>query len=40
MKYKLPEMGFTTLITKNLPVGMQIKKTMQNSPYAASYERN
>ena len=32
MKYKLPEMGFTTMITENLPVGMNIKKQCEASP--------
>ena len=31
MKEKLPEMGFTTLISENLPVGMKIKKQCKTS---------
>ena len=40
MKLKLPELGFTTLISKNIPIGMKIKKTMENFPYAFNYGRN
>ena len=33
-------MGFTTLITKHLPVEANNKKTIQNFPYASNYRRN
>ena len=33
-------MGFTTLINKNLPVGMKIDKQCKNLPYAFYYGRN
>ena len=36
----MPEMGFTTLITIYLPVGMNNKKPMQNFPYAPNYGRS